>query len=82
MKQIDFDGIGEILSKKELQNVVGGCGGGEGTGSGNNWFYCEYSGSDANHTSDCLWSLNSAITYCEFWASFGYNCSCYPCSRF
>ena len=73
MKRINLKTITNALSSKEMKAVTGG---------GNTpRFSCEHDTSTQGHiVTGCeVLSFDLAITYCQFWAACGFDCSCQPC---
>ena len=81
MKKINLKGISEILSQKEMKNVMGGSdyGGGDFIGGGSARFFCGHGSSAGGGITGCLFTADTALEFCLFWHAAGHNCSCSRC---
>jgi len=75
LKKISLKRISEVLSEKEMKNVMGGSG-------VYDYFQCYHGDpkdASTSHETACNFSFDMAVSYCQAWAGLGHSCRCYSC---
>jgi len=71
LKKISLRNVLDILTDNEMKMVTGGY---------NGWLSCSHDNYKGEvEETNCIFDINSALAYCDFWQAAGYNCRCSSC---